>query len=101
MSRILLTLSSLASAVAISFGDLGAALRGKGKTFAPPVVMGTDEMMSQKAHGTSATPVQKDLRWSCKEDLADRICNYNRHCARAPRTDSRRLASDATADSCV
>ena len=37
--------------------------------------------MSQKAHGTSAVPVQKELRWSCKGDLADKICNFNRHYA--------------------
>ncbi len=37
--------------------------------------------MSQKAHGTSETPVQKDLRWKCDYDTADRICNFNRHYA--------------------
>jgi len=37
--------------------------------------------MSPKAHGTSSTPVQKDLRWNCDYDTADRICNFNRHYA--------------------
>jgi hypothetical protein len=37
--------------------------------------------MSPKAHGTSSTPVQKDLRWGCDYDTADRICNFNRHYA--------------------
>ena len=37
--------------------------------------------MSQKAHRTSAMPVQKNLRWSCKDDLADEICNFNHHYA--------------------
>ena len=53
----------------------------QGKGFAAPVVMGTEEMMSQKEHGTSAVPVQKDLRWNCDVETADRICNYNRHYA--------------------
>ena len=37
--------------------------------------------MAPKAHGTSATPVQKDLRWSCSVETADKICNFNRHYA--------------------
>ena len=48
------------------------------KPFAGPVVMGTEEMMSPKAHGTSAVPVQKNLRWKCDEKVADNICNFNR-----------------------
>jgi peptide methionine sulfoxide reductase MsrB len=36
---------------------------------------------SPKAHGTSAVPVQEDLRWNCDRDTADRICNFNRHYA--------------------
>jgi peptide methionine sulfoxide reductase MsrB len=51
------------------------------KDFAPPCVMGDESIMSPKAHGTSATPVQKDLRWKCDYDTADRICNFNRHYA--------------------
>jgi len=31
--------------------------------------------------GTSAVPVQKDLRWNCDAATADRICNFNRHYA--------------------
>lgn len=37
--------------------------------------------MSKKAHGTSENPVQKNLRYGCDPDLADKICNYNRHFA--------------------
>jgi hypothetical protein len=37
--------------------------------------------MRPKEHGTSATPVQDNLRWNCNNDLADRICNYNRRYA--------------------
>ncbi|KAL3761002.1 hypothetical protein ACHAWU_004622 [Discostella pseudostelligera] len=51
------------------------------KTFPPPAVMGTESIMSPKAHGTSNVPVQQNLRWSCDRNLADRICNFNRHYA--------------------
>ena len=63
-----------------NLGGLGDALMGK-KVFAPPCVMGGEEIMSQKAHGTSATPVQQNLRWSCSEKIADQICNFK--CAAA------------------
>ena len=56
-------------------------LFGASKGFAAPVVMGTEEMMSQKEFGTSAVPIQKELRWNCDVETADRICNYNRHYA--------------------
>lgn len=46
-----------------------------------PCVPGSEAMMNPKAHGTSETPVQKDLRWGCDWDTADRICNFNRHYA--------------------
>jgi hypothetical protein len=36
---------------------------------------------SRKAHGTSETPVMKNLRWNCDWETADRICNFNRHYA--------------------
>ena len=37
--------------------------------------------MSQKAHGTTATAVQENLRWGVDRSTADRICSYNRHFA--------------------
>ena len=43
------------------------------------VVLGTEQMMSKKEFGTSAVPIQKDLRWTCDEMTAEKICNYNRH----------------------
>ncbi len=52
---------------------------GNGKPQYP--LLGTAEIMKRKAHGTSATPVQDNLRWGCDHKLADRICNYNRHFA--------------------
>ena len=43
--------------------------------------MGGEELMAEKGHGTSATPVQQELRWDCDVKVADRICNFNRHYA--------------------
>jgi len=51
------------------------------KVFPKPCVMGDESIMSPKAHGTSNTPVQDDLRWGCDRKTADRICNFNRHYA--------------------
>lgn len=65
----------------VSMGLLEDLLGGGKAGFAAPVVMGTEEMMSQKEFGTSAVPIQKDLRWNCDVETADRICNYNRHYA--------------------
>lgn len=44
-------------------------------------VLGDESIMSAKQHGTSATPVQDNLRYQCDRKLADRICNFNRHYA--------------------
>lgn len=60
--------------------DLFGPLLGK-KNFPAPCVMGDESIMSPKAHGTSNTPVQRNLRWNCDFDTADRICNFNRHYA--------------------
>lgn len=54
---------------------------GKPKGFAEPCVMGEESLMDQKEHGTSMTPVQSNLRWSCDVETSDRICNFNRHYA--------------------
>lgn len=40
---------------------------------------GDESIMSPKEHGSSETPVQKNLRWGCHHIMADRLCNYNRH----------------------
>ena len=40
-----------------------------------------ESIMRQRKHGTSETPVQSDLRWDCSNEIADRICNFNRHYA--------------------
>lgn len=44
-------------------------------------IIAEEEVMSQKGHGTSEKPVQKNLRWNCDYETADRICNFNRHYA--------------------
>eukprot|EP00815_Leptocylindrus_aporus_P008293 CAMPEP_0116070568 /NCGR_PEP_ID=MMETSP0322-20121206/13144_1 /TAXON_ID=163516 /ORGANISM="Leptocylindrus danicus var. apora, Strain B651" /LENGTH=196 /DNA_ID=CAMNT_0003558515 /DNA_START=49 /DNA_END=639 /DNA_ORIENTATION=+ len=44
-------------------------------------IVGDESIMSQKAHGTSEKPVQKELLWGCDYETADRICNFNRHYA--------------------
>jgi hypothetical protein len=48
-----------------------------------PCVPGSEDIMSQKEHGSSRKPVQSNLRWGCDWKTADRICNYNRHYAEA------------------
>jgi len=40
-----------------------------------------EDIMYQKAHGTSNAPVQSDLLYGVSNKLADKICNYNRHFA--------------------
>mmetsp|Transcript_22438 Transcript_22438/g.48807 ORF Transcript_22438/g.48807 Transcript_22438/m.48807 type:complete len:185 (-) Transcript_22438:243-797(-) len=54
---------------------------GNSQPFPAPAVMGSESIMKKKAHGTSAVPVQQNLRWKCDRDVADRICNFNRHYA--------------------
>ena len=44
-------------------------------------VYGSREIMKKKKHGTSEKPVMKNLKWGCDYELADKICNYNRHFA--------------------
>lgn len=49
--------------------------------YGAPVVMGTEEIMAPKAHGSCAHPVQAGLRWACDQVKADKICCFNRHYA--------------------
>lgn len=56
-------------------------MHGRPNSFPPPCVMGDENIMSPKKHGTSNTPVQSNLRWECDGKVADRICNFNRHYA--------------------
>ena len=50
-------------------------------TCSAPCVPGDESIMNPKEHGTSHTPVQSHLKWNCSNEIADRICNYNRHYA--------------------
>ena len=45
------------------------------------LVRGNEDIMAQKAHGTTQTPVQTNLRWDVQRDTADKICSFNRHYA--------------------
>ena len=77
-----LALASSSRGVRSSAPNMGLLDGLMGKSgFDGPVVMGTEEMMSQKQYGTSAVPIQTDLRWNCDVKTADNICNYNRHYA--------------------
>eukprot|EP00419_Tripos_fusus_P022490 CAMPEP_0172724134 /NCGR_PEP_ID=MMETSP1074-20121228/85227_1 /TAXON_ID=2916 /ORGANISM="Ceratium fusus, Strain PA161109" /LENGTH=203 /DNA_ID=CAMNT_0013550509 /DNA_START=29 /DNA_END=640 /DNA_ORIENTATION=- len=40
-----------------------------------------EDVMRPKAHGTCERPVQKNLRWGVDQQVADRICCFNRHYA--------------------
>ena len=42
---------------------------------------GDESIMDQKDHGTSAVPVQENLRYGVSRKLADKIANYNRRFA--------------------
>lgn len=42
---------------------------------------GDEDIMSPKAHGTTVTTVQENLRFGVSPKLADKICSFNRHFA--------------------
>ena len=44
-------------------------------------VMAPESIMAQKAHGTSASPVQTNLKWNVDGKKADQITNFNRRFA--------------------
>lgn len=64
----------------------GSLLPGVQSECTPPCVPGSEDIMKPKAHGTSETPVQENLRWGCGRELADRICVSRRpsYAARKP-----------------
>ena len=55
-------------------------LKGGGK-FGPPVVMGDESIMSEKAHGSTEEGVQGKLKYKVDRKKADEICCFNRHWA--------------------
>ena len=50
------------------------------KTGGSPVLC-EEDVMAPKAHGTTETAVQQNLRWNVDRKNADRICSFNRHYA--------------------
>jgi len=44
-------------------------------------VYGDESIMAPKAHGTTAQPVQSDLKYGVSQKLADQICSFNRRFA--------------------
>eukprot|EP00586_Coscinodiscus_wailesii_P010540 CAMPEP_0172507434 /NCGR_PEP_ID=MMETSP1066-20121228/203701_1 /TAXON_ID=671091 /ORGANISM="Coscinodiscus wailesii, Strain CCMP2513" /LENGTH=223 /DNA_ID=CAMNT_0013284987 /DNA_START=48 /DNA_END=716 /DNA_ORIENTATION=+ len=45
------------------------------------ITYGSEAIMSNKAHGSTETPVQENLRFGVSRKTADRICSYNRRFA--------------------
>lgn len=94
ISKITLFSLSATSSVQSSLGFVAPSIKSAGKSTQRQMfnffgtassskypVVAEEVVMSGKAHGTSEKPVQKDLRWACDFETADRICNYNRHYA--------------------
>lgn len=66
----------------ITFGAISGKnsyLRANAKSQFP--ILGSEDLMKPKQHGSSSSPVQSKLKWGCDVQLADRICNYNRRWA--------------------
>lgn len=57
---------------------LPASIATRGFDRAGGLVYGTDDLMAPKDHGTTATPVQTELRYGVSRPLADRIASFNR-----------------------
>jgi len=51
------------------------------RSFEPPVVMGSESLMSKKEHGTCSRGLQPNLKWNVDAAKADQICCFNRHYA--------------------
>ena len=88
LQRAVLALAlAAAAAVAQAEEDCARMMAGAAQVTATELVTGgapvhgSDVIMMPKAHGTSAAPVMEQLRWGCDRELADRICNFNRHYA--------------------
>jgi len=73
--RSVLQQSLLAAGSIIMFPSVGSAMDLP--KVGGPIQFGDESIMSPKAHGTSAKPVQDDLLYGVNNKLADKICNYN------------------------
>ena len=47
----------------------------------PAIGRGDESLMSPKAHGTTETPPQANLKYNCDPATADKICCFNHHYA--------------------
>ena len=65
-------LTALDSSGFINMGNSASAVNSQGFP-----VLGSEEIMRTKSHGTSDQAVQSKLRWNVDVKLADRISNYN------------------------
>ena len=62
-------------------GPASANADNNGFTVGGKLRFGEETIMDQKDHGSSAVPVQENLRYGVSRKLADRISNYNRRFA--------------------
>lgn len=76
--RAFLKTTAAAAVVALSSSPATAA---SSSVVGGKIQYGDEGIMSPKAHGTSAEPVQSNLLYGVSNKLADKICNYNRHFA--------------------
>lgn len=70
-----------AGSLALGGGLPSAAMAASDFNVGGTVQFADESIMSPKAHGTSAEPVQQDLMYGVSNKLADKICNFNRHFA--------------------
>jgi hypothetical protein len=65
-------------------------------------ILADEEVMSEKSHGTSEKPVQKNLRWNCDYNTADRICNFSTYrLLNGSCIEAREISHDPVANSIV
>ena len=79
------TTTAAAAAAAVGAGVLAAPLPGLSSAAVaagiPRTALGSESIMSPKAHGTTEKSVQGDLKFAVNNQLADRICSFNRRFA--------------------
>jgi peptide methionine sulfoxide reductase MsrB len=79
------TTTAAAAAAAVGAGVLAAPLPGLSSAAVaagiPRTALGAESIMSPKTHGTTEKSVQGDLKFAVNNQLADRICSFNRRFA--------------------
>lgn len=71
-------LGKFAASSLVPFLASPAAVSARGFDEKGGLIYGADDIMSQKEHGTTAEPVQENLRYGVSRKLADKISSYNR-----------------------